>query len=1363
MSKIKKIVFSIITGIIAIFGIHSMSCAYYVGQIVGVTPSQYETSNNIFCVEHGQMIYSGTNKYTIISNVKIVGTKSTDHKGDTLDKKSNAKFAYILSGNNGSNKSNGPVSNAIWNYFGTWMKEVGQYHNGLSLSFTNFVKGNSSNSTTKLETEATEYANNIGNNTNATDNTNKNNIKVEAYNKDGKQYMRVGPFNWTFAGKLTEISVYDQNSKSISEKLYSTFTGNTEEWIGVGDIKSNSNFYISIPADSGVSKITKVAGKMSVNVKTANIWFLKSNLPSSNNVQNLIIREPAEVPENIDLTFDYDISILGNLKVIKVNKNNQELKLANVGFYIQNKNTGKYVKEASDGTISYVDTKEQAKEFITDKNGEITIKNLIVGTYVAYETKNPNYGYEIIKDGQEKNVVVDKTAELKIPNKQKYIKISGYVWVDKISGKQSYRNDLFKDNDYDSDDMLLDGIMVRLKDTSGNVVKETMTSNGGTYQFVDVLVDNLNKYYIEFEYDGLTYTNVVPHIDKDNGSKAAENATVRDNFNKNFSVIEGKTENTGITRDSNGNEKHNLTYTLNENEHTATLNNIGLYPITTNTDEAKYIIKEHFIDGQEEIKNINLGLYEREQPDLALLKDLENVRVSVNGYNHVYTAANRFNNQGTYEQGFNVGVKFGTGKEDEYGKIKYSAPVYKADYEYENKPDSSKELKVYATYRIRVKNESSNLQVSVNEIVDYYDVKYTITKVGTEIDEQGNVTGDISHRDTTDDEKYAKTTIKTNAKIDAQQYVDIYVQFELNREAVLNILNDGDNLNNVAEINSYSVFDEKENAYAGVDKDSNPGNAVPGDATTYQDDTDSAPGLKLEVAGEREMSGKVFLDSTSDKLMTGQVRQGSGKYEDGEKGISGVEVTLTETTGTGKSYKTKTLSASDINQSGLYGFIYNEETGMFEVEEYNREKASKYAYTNVKEEANGKPKPEPMLEEGDFLIKGFIPGDYTLTYTWGDKTYTVQNYKGTVYDSSRNQNDKNWYKENVDTRLTDAIDNYTTRLAIDSEEEISKMDSTTPIMGIGIEKDTDGNTRFGITQIETISDGDKFVTADFKIKNVDFGIVRRARQDLALEKRVASFKVALANGQVIADVTIDENGNMTGETNSVTYMRPSAATMPNNGYVKLELDSELIQGAIVEVGYEIKAINNSELDYLSEEFYKYGIIKGNLVTLTPSAIIDYLDKDWAFDAEKNTEWQVKTEDQIKDIVAETVYNNENSTISDKTILYTESLAEEKLEPTSSKAVMLNVSKVLANSDEISLDNEAEITKIEKTGGSETDSTPGNYIPGTGHTESDDSIAESVIVTPSTGDNLNFIVPIIVGVIALVILGAGVVVIKKKTL
>ena len=629
---------------------------------------------------------------------------------------------------------------------------------------------------------------------------------------------------------------------------------------------------------------------------------------------------------------------------------------------------------------------------------------------------------------------------------------------------------------------------------------------------------------------------------------------------------------------------------------------------------------------------------------MALLKDIQNVRVAVNGYQHVYNYAQRFVNQGEYGDGFNVGVKFG----NKYGSMSYSRAVYKADYEYTNEQDASKELKVYITYKLQMKNESSNLITQINSLVDYYDSRYNLTKVGTGLDDNGGVTGEVSHTESDYNADYKKTTINANAKIDAQKTSDIYVEFELNRDAVINILSDKENLDNVAEINSYSIFDTNGNVYAGIDKDSNPGIAVPGEVTSYQDDTDSAPALKLEVADAREMSGKVFLDATSGELMTGKVRQGNGQYDDGEKGIPGVAVTLTENTGSGKVYTATTD------------------------------------------------------ENGDFYINNYIPGDYTLTYTWGDQTYTVQNYKGTIYDVSRDQSNKQWYKENVDKRLTDALDDYELRQSIDNEIKsirhdtkttIDKMNSTTPTMGIGVEYES----------TYTASSGDRYV---YKVSNIDFGIVERARQQIGLNKRVKSLKITLANGQVVTDITIDENGNITGQKDHVIYMKPSATTDPKNGFVRVELDNELIQGSTLEVSYEIKATNESEVDYLSEDFYKYGKVEGPVVTITPSAIIDYLDKDWAFDQDKNTAWSVKTLEEAKGLVAEVVYNNSESTINNKTILYTTSLQDKKLEPTQTASVDLNVSKVLSTAEDISLNNETEVTHLDKTGGSKPNKTQG---------------------------------------------------------
>lgn len=1321
MKNLLKTTFGIIVAMTAMLGVATTNVEargeydYKVGDEVMLGYTEYKGYDKLYCMQHGQKLRSKRTKYKVISQVSIDGTKSTDHTGKTIDNKSNAVFAYILNQSNGTGKkSDGYVANAIWTYGYTWMQNVGQHHAGLDLSFVRNKPGKYVDLSS-----AERYANEISAGQSAKDNTDKSRIKVSSYNKDGKQYMRVGPFNWTFSGTLSDISIYDQNGNSISEKLYSNFNGTTENWFNASGVKSGSDFYISIPASANVTKITKVTGRSLVNTKKVDVWFFKSE---TSGFQNLILIRPGTSQQNIDLSFDYDISILGNLKVIKVNKDNTTVKLQGVGFYLQNKETGKYVGKSADGKITYVDSKEQATEFITDKNGEFTVENLIVGTYVAYETKNPNYGYEIIKDGVEKTLTVDKTTELQIPNKQIYIKLSGYVWVDKISGKQSLRNDLYKDtsdsNYDDSKDILLDGIKVRLKDTSGNTIKEAVTANGGSYQFTDVLIENLDKYYVEFEYDGLTYTNVVSNIGKDNGSKAIENEKDRIAFNESFAKIEGKTEDTGIAKNDNDVVTRELKYNIDKNAHTSTLINNGQYTITANTTDARYFIKDHFIAGQEEIKYINLGLYEREQPDLALVKDLDNVNVAINGYNHIYKYASRFKNSenGENVDGFNVGVKFAS----KYVETSYSRAIYEADYNYINEKDKSKELQVYVTYRIAVKNASSNLDAIVNSVAEYYDKKFTLVSAGTECN-NGKISGNVEFEDAIDTVKtnsgeYTKAIIKPGMKIAKQQTGSIYVQFKLDREAVLNILNskDKENLDNVAEINSYSIKDQNGKTYAGIDRNSNPGNATPGDRQTYQDDTDSSPLLRLEVANARNITGTVFLDETRKELIVGETRLGNGTFDEdkGEKGIEGVEVTLKEVSenGQGREYKTKTDS------------------------------------------------------NGNYTISGFIPGKYVITFTWGDKIYTVQNYKGTIYDQKRLNDGLEWYKKDVETRKNDAIDNYETREAIDDEIKtqkydtkttIDKMDSTTPQMEMGVEYDS--------TKTDAL--GDEFV---YVIKNVDFGIVERARQDIAMNKSVAEFKATLANGQIIADVKIDENGKLEGTTNNITYMKPGENVLPKNGSIKLELDNELIQGTTIEVTYRITAKNNSEKDYLNENYYKYGIIpkdNNDIITITPSAVIDYLDKDWAYDESKNSGWIVKNKEDLKDLVAEQVYTvgeNSENTINEKTILYTENL-KKALNPEDTNSIDLKVSKILSNSGDIELDNETEIVKTEKPGGPKTPSTPGNYIPGTGKTETDDSTGETVIVTPNTGKNLNVILPIGIGIMALVVLGAGVVIIKKKAL
>ena len=1079
------------------------------------------------------------------------------------------------------------------------------------------------------------------------------------------------------------------------------------------------------------------------------------NNPNSAYVTKPKISEKATIEAVKTTTVKIENQRLIDISILKIDQDSKT-PLANVKFKIKRNSDNKYIKRDNDGNITYVD-EQDATEFYTDKNGNLTIKGVTTGEYTAIELENPNKGYEknpnatLVINAMGKGDLSRETIKVEFNNKRTYIDLSGYVWKDVQSQKNSIRNDLYRCDDinnpntnatYDTLDVGVNGIKVSLKkftkDGNGNIVKEsngkiigteiasTVTSelgkyneiDGGEYVFSDVKISELGSYYIEYEFNGLTYQSVTPHIDVTRGSKAIDDVE-RKLLDESFASINSTGKNEVSIKNSKNTEILNMPYTktqsgqatpLYDDERVTQVTNVH-----ANTKDANYQItytQNDFKADKTEITNINLGIYEKAQADLSLTQDLENVNVGVNGYWHIYKNAKRTMEDNTYnandESTWNLGVKF---KNSYTGT--YKRAIYKADYEYRNEDDKDKELKVYLTYKIAITNESSYL-TKANNIIDYFDNRYTLIGVGTELDIQNNIKGNlnvISNEKYND--RYNKVIIDTNSVVESGKSNFIYIQFRLERDAILEIINNKETLSNRAEVNSYTVYKKVQgNTVAVIDRDSVPGNAKIENIDTYEDDTDAAPPVQIVFKDDaRKITGTVFVDST-EEVKTGETRQGNGIFDNGEKTVSGVKVTL---------------------------------------HELNNSIPDMYADTNA---------------EGNYEFAGYIPGQYTITYTWGDKEYKVQYYKGTVYDSNRDQNNKEWYKDAVDTRKTDAIDNYEERKAIDKEvanitnhtvrEEVSKayngeqsaititkMNSVTPTMEFGVEYET------------TITDG----TADkveFIVKNVDFGIVERARQQLDLQKRVSTFKVTLANGQVLADAKVTEDGKLEGTTNHMTYMKP---TTDSKGYVKLEADDELIEGATLDITYEIKAINKSEVDYMSENYYKYGIIGKNdkVATLTSSVVIDYLDKNLAFedndnkDENGNSIWKQISQNELQSLNAQ--QKDEKEYLNNKKILSTDKMKNYILKPTEKTTVELKVSKLLSQGTDMTFNNDAEVAKITSNDGQNPPVVPPTYPPVVS--------AEDSIVVPSTGANMNYAFPTIVGIVSLVILGIGVFVIKKK--
>lgn len=932
--------------------------------------------------------------------------------------------------------------------------------------------------------------------------------------------------------------------------------------------------------------------------------------------------------------------------------------------------------------------------------------------------------------------------------------------------------------------------------------------------------------YIEFTYNGLNYETVSVNVKEENTNKVAEissnsqnlvdksiDGTYLDNrtsFNKSWAVIENNKK-----IDSDGNVD---TLDYNHNNYASSLSYPGgitgyneqKYPIIvkdntnnnifnitarteTNVDEnlasKKFFgqnktIEEICKEGKDTIKNINLGVKERAQPDLALIKNIYSAKVTVNGYEHTYNYEDRFNkNTGENKKidefnpenneektETNVRVKFN----QKYGEKSFTRAIYPSDV----KETQDKDFSVKVVYKITLKNESGVLYSKINSLVDYFDVRYTIEEKGSigtgyengEIKDEINYKLDKSYQDA----KYRKLIIDCNTKINPNESNrNIYVEYTLTRDSVKDILFDEnwdektniEGLENIVEINSYSTYSDKDftKSYAGIDSDSNPGSTIPGNKDTYEDDTDYAPGLILEVANSREITGTVFEDNAVDPTEGGTNRErlGNGKFDDGEKTISGVQVGL---------YKEADFENGVKLRSGV-------------------QPVGTTTYEGDNKDSTGK--------DGTFTIKDFVPGEYRIVYTWGDDKYTVEDYKSTIWTSAnkdeKEKNKKTWYRVNTNTRYSDAKDNYATRLKIDggdtSIDKKDSMDSMTNSMTFGVELKDDIYNR------ET-SGIDKVT---FSIENIDFGVIERPRQSIDVTKRAKSMKMTLANGQVIADAKIVEKDGklqLEQQVKGVIYTEPSDKNNPKNGQIKAEIDNELIQGSKVEIEYEIKVQNNSEIDYDSEKYYCYGEKDVEIVKIKASGVYDYLDntmiandentewetiKDYnekvskptvieeylhksqssSTDASGNTEIRIgyeKFEEQYSEAIGnwriENIITARKKRLADKTILHNANL-EGEIAPGEFNMASLTASKILTNTDEIELNNDVEITEVTrtaKTGRKVTPKYTSLYDRG-----------ETVTITTPTGENKNYILITIVAISFFVILGTGIVFIKKKIL
>ena len=806
---------------------------------------------------------------------------------------------------------------------------------------------------------------------------------------------------------------------------------------------------------------------------------------------------------------------VGELQIEKEDDRNTNKKLPNVEFLIKSSLKNQYIKIKVSGswqkrvvgtvyiddtkdwrnkpTLDYTSNPDEATIFVTDSNGKINVKNLLASsdgedviTYTMEEIKNPNYGYLSDSD-QYKNykvnykgtytdyrgattIAIGGTSLVIATNHQEYVRIEGYVWEEIATSKNNFINSLLNNTD-----ALIQGINVYLyKD--GRLITSTSTDSEGWYKFGslkssytnqdyfyepngNLKIDDLNRYHVEFEYDGLRFTSVESNTSYTNSnygitSKADEEPAGRERVNADFSEITyGWSRNGGRgtyelqydVSDHVAKYRDHWGYQYNGNKTRLNVTPSNDYAIIASTKQSGFNIRKAWeaqceTKGSESLTGVNLGIQKREQADLAISTDLSKVNIIVGNYENEYSYGTRSKSQKDEDEGFGVDVKFGNKYGTSYssrGLNMYARRIYETDLAYnQNNPG---QMQIYVTYKITVKNQSNSLTAKVNEIVDYYDSRYSIAESSRN---KSSWTNRSNYGDSYSDGSYkaaytqdlANTTIAPNGK------VELEITLKLEQDVINALISNQTTLNNVTEINSFSTL-LNGSAYAAIDEDSNPGSVKIGftenktinttlngrgynietktlNQDSYEDDTDSAPSLVLgieESDPERGLSGTVFEDKealhSDDSIHPGEERLGDG---------------ILYTSGTYKGYVSGRTIYKKIDTNRVQGakielieYDINSENHIARNADGSAKVATLYKISVNDGIASTKEEKAEIKtdDKGEYILTGVIPGRYLIRYTYGKDSYIMDSDGNVVLDDNgeRKQVNASEYKSTIIT------------------------------------------------------------------------------------------------------------------------------------------------------------------------------------------------------------------------------------------------------------------------------------------------------------------------------------------------------------
>ncbi len=800
--------------------------------------------------------------------------------------------------------------------------------------------------------------------------------------------------------------------------------------------------------------------------------------------------------------------------------------------------------------------------------------------------------------------------------------LGGIVWTEKIKTDKTTAE---INNQYDGEktDEALAGIKVNLY-KHGKKVTDTTSSDGnkkaiytdhkgnkvevdlakGEYMFTDITAGD--DYYVVFEYDGIKYQAMTnskeqAYTTDARDTKISEELKRRE-FNENTETISGN----GKADES----KTNAGWIIKYNLDTDSTPNKAIYKATyKNEEDMKNDIRQYVegktytylsktedwmgtwntdgtINKSHYAFNINCGLSKRFF-DLSLGTDVKDATVTINGNQTTYT----------YDQILNGKLDEALNRPSSEKNIDYNLYLAVSDYNYriddykvpgdpsgnpiENKYDNTAtndfntikqnkdntELEVYVTYRIELKNQSTQHDAKVNLVEYHFDEHYqyvSIKNATAEKDPNARVL-----YITPDEGIEAGRTLLPNIEITFKVLPD-----KNGNKCVL-----GEDYLNQAEIVSYTTGGGL------VDEDSAPGNAfLEENNVRYEDDTDEANGIQInrKENKERSISGKVFNTKTNNSVNDVIVQL----IELVEINNQQYEYIWQETVAGSNTVKT-------TDRNGYSGKSYSF------TDDDNKNKAGEYKFT-----------------------QGIIPGNYIVRFIYGDGstyditgntlTYNGEDYKSTYVDYDYNAP---WYNNtSLNGEKSKAVDNEARRLkvmsyAVDVDgkkgAELAKLDGDTNTEGLKdvlantwmcaetlkIKMPVDTDIKENVSNDSTVDNGNAPNTENTQFNNVNFGLMERPKTKLVLEKHITGLTVKpVASGvNLIANATADINKILDqGEGDQIQLegqrdgLSATKSGRTNRGLWYLQTDTtELAQGADAYITYTYVIKNEGEQDYLS--------------------------------------------------------------------------------------------------------------------------------------------------------------------------------------